>query len=124
MELSPIGGAFDSAEVRRLTKAFERSWDALKFAFDDPNLPEPRAIREALASRILELSQQSERDAAWLAGQALASLPPYAARWTRPEQDPPKIVRVASRASDGAREASEAGTREGWGAAIVRRALT
>jgi hypothetical protein len=63
MELSPFGGAFgegsfDSKEVNRLTEAFARSGDALKFAYDDPNSSGARVVREALASKLLELAKQ------------------------------------------------------------------
>jgi hypothetical protein len=68
---------FDPQDADRLTRAFDRSWRALGFAFDDPGSRKAKAVRNLLAHQIVELAHEGERDPKRLSNAALASLPPY-----------------------------------------------
>jgi len=78
--LTPRSSAFDPEEVIALVKAFDRSWEALSCAFDNPNSRDAQEVREALASCILRLAERGERNPEALTHKALASLPIHVAR--------------------------------------------
>jgi hypothetical protein len=71
---------FDPLEVSRLQTAFDRSWRALGFAFADSASSESAEVRRFLASQIISLAKEGEKDPKVLSNAALASLPPYRAR--------------------------------------------
>lgn len=78
--------AFPPERIGQLQKAFDRSWQALSFAFADRSSQQACEVRVALAHCIVEIAQDAESDAVELSNRALARLPPYASYWTSKAQ--------------------------------------